>query len=63
MDSLNEEKITVSIVLYGAHAKKLLEACKRSRRSRRCEVTMRIEDHLESQKDLIVTTSNKNNIM
>lgn len=60
MDTLNEQKITVSIVLYGEHAKKLLDACKRSRRSRRCEVTMRIEDHLCTQKDLIVMTTNDN---
>lgn len=50
----NENNITVTITLKGKHAENLLNACTRSKRSRRSEITTRIEDHLINNKNFIV---------
>lgn len=51
----NEDNVTVTITLKGKHAKNLLNACARSKRSRRSEVTTRIEDHLINYRNFIVS--------
>lgn len=53
--TLNDEKVKVTITLNGKHAELLLNACKRAKRSRRGEATIRLEDHLTKNKDFIIS--------
>ncbi|PSW82033.1 TraY domain-containing protein [Photobacterium damselae] len=52
---VNDEKVTVTVTLHGEYAALLLDACKRSKRSRRGEVSIRLEDHLLKNKDFIIS--------